>query len=194
MAGPRFGFGGGVGAGLYDQPATAFRQQREAFEVHTFAAARVDHDVIETFEADGVMLHDLGDVVGAEIDIAPSDNEQHPRRRTLDQAASGFENRHTSTFGTDESARHVKAIFGEQVVEVVSGNAARNVGELATNLLSVAVGDGLEPCVDFRAAAAFADEAVKILCAGRADVHALTAVSKDLERLYVVVCLARHDR
>ena len=140
------------------------------------------------------MLHDLRDVVGAEIDIGPSDDEQHPRRRTLDEAASRFENRDASAFGADESARHVKAAFGEQVVEVVSGNAARNVGKLAADLLAVAVGEGLEAGVDFGAAAAFANEAVEVVCAGRADVHALAAVGEDLKRLDVVVRLARHDR
>src|SRR6266446_2034422 len=148
MAGLRFGFGGGVGAEFDHQPSTAFGQQREAFEVHAFAAARVDHDVVKTFEADGAMLHDLRDVVGTEINIWPSDDEQRPRWRTLDQTAGGFEHRDASSFRADERARHVKAVFGEQVVEVVSGNAARNVGELAANLLSVAVGDGVESSID----------------------------------------------
>src|SRR6266436_3050498 len=111
MAGPRFGFGGGVGAEFHHQPATAFGQQREAFEVDSFAAARVDHDVVKTFEADGAMLHDLRDVVSAEINIGPSDDDERTRRRTLDQAAGGFENRDASAFGADESTRHVKAIF-----------------------------------------------------------------------------------
>src|SRR5437660_1534702 len=194
MACLRFGFGAGVGAEFDHQPSTAFGQQREAFEVHAFASASVDHDVVKTFEADGAMLHDLRDVVGTEINIWPSDEEQRPRWRTLDQTAGGFENRAASTFGADERARHVKAVFGEQVVEVVSGNATRNIRKLAADLLAVAVGDGLESSVDFGAAAAFANEAVEIIRARCADVHALAAVSEDLKRLYVVVCLARHDR
>src|SRR5882762_5561564 len=118
MAGLRFGFGSGVGAEFDHQPSTALGQKREAFSVYAFAAARVDHAVVNTFEANGVLLHDPRDVVGAEIDIGPSDDDERTRRRTLDQAASGFENRHASTFGTDESARYVQAAFGEQVVEV----------------------------------------------------------------------------
>ena len=121
-----------------------------AFEIHAFAAARVDHYVVKAFEADGAVLHDLGNVVGAEINVGPSDDEQHSRRRTLDQSASRFEHRDASAFGADQRARHVKAVFGEQVVEVVSGNAARNVRELAAHLLAVAVGDGLETRCRFR--------------------------------------------
>src|ERR1019366_7198655 len=82
-----FGFVGRACAEFHHQPATAFGQQREAFEVHAFASARVDHDVVKTFEADGTVLHDLRDVVGTEIDIGPSDDDEHARRRTLDQAA-----------------------------------------------------------------------------------------------------------
>src|ERR1019366_7540707 len=159
----RFGFGGGVGAEFDHQPATAFGQQREGIEVHAFVA-------------DGAMLHDLRDVVGADVNIGPSDNEQHARRGTLDEAAGGFENGDASAFGADQRARHVKAAFGEQVVEVVSGNAARNVGKLAADLLAVAVGEGLEAGVDFGAASTFANEAVEIVGAGRAHVQALAAV------------------
>src|SRR4029077_10290339 len=89
----RFGFSGGVGAELDHQPATAFGQQGETFEVHAFAAARVDHDVVKTFEADRVVLHDLRDVIGTEIDIGPSNDDERTSGRTLDEAAGGFENR-----------------------------------------------------------------------------------------------------
>src|ERR1039458_6187786 len=190
----RFSFGDGVGAEFDHQPAAAFGQHREAIEVHAFAAARVDHDVVKTFEADRVVLHDLRHVVGADVNIGPSDDEQHTRRRTLDEAAGGFENRDASSLGADERARHVKAAFREQVVEVVSGNAARNVGKLAADLLAVAVGEGLEAGVDFGAASTFANEAVEVVRAGRADVHALATVGEDLKRLDVVVRLAGHDR
>ena len=107
-----FSFGSCVGAEFDHQPATTFGQQREAFEVDALAAAGVDHDVVKTFEADGAMLHDLRDVVGADINVGPSDDQQHTRRRTLDQAAGGFENRDACAFGADERARYMKTTFG----------------------------------------------------------------------------------
>ncbi len=88
----------------------------------------------------------------------------------------------------------LKAAFGQQVVEVVSGNAARNVGKLAADLLAIAVGEGFEASVNFGAASAFADDAVEIFGAGRAHVQALAAVGENFERLDVVVRLAGHDR
>ena len=167
---------------------------REAFEVHAFAATGVDHDVVKTFQADGAMLHDLGDVIGADVNIGPSDDEQHPRRWTLDQAAGSFEDRDASTLGPDQRAGHMEAVFGEQVVEVVSGNAARNIGKLAANLLAIAVGEGFEAGVDLGAAATFAQEAVEVFVAGGADMQALAVIGENLKRLDVVVGLAGHDR
>ena len=88
----------------------------------------------------------------------------------------------------------LEAVFGEQVVEVVSGDAAGDVGELAADLIAVAVGEGLEAGVDFGAAAAFGDDAIEIFGAGCADVHAVAAVGEDLEGLDVVVGFSGHDR
>src|SRR6202041_1747379 len=72
----RLGFrlGDIVGSELYHQPAGAFGKHGEGIEVDALAAGGVDHDVVETFEADGTMLHDLGDMVGADEDVGPSDD------------------------------------------------------------------------------------------------------------------------
>ncbi len=75
----------------------------------------------------------------------------------------------------------MKAVFGEKVVEVVSGDAARNVGKLAAHLLAIAVGEGLESGVDFSAAAALANEPVEVAGTGRACVQALPAIGEDFE-------------
>ncbi len=69
-----FGIGDGVGAKLDHQPATAFGQQREAIEIHAFVAARFDHDVVKTLKSDGAVLHDQRDVVGADVNVGPSDH------------------------------------------------------------------------------------------------------------------------
>ena len=136
----RFGVGRGVGAELHHQPSTAFRKHGKAVEVHAFVAARIDHDVVKTFEANGAMLHDSRNVVSADINVGPSDDEKYARRRTLDEAAGGLENGDARSFGANESAGYVKAVFRKQVIEVVSRNATRDVRKLAADLLSVAIG------------------------------------------------------
>ena len=83
------------------------------------------------------MLHDLRNVVGTDINVGPSDDQQYAGRRAFNQAAGCFEDSYACAFGSHQRARHVKTVFGEQVVKVVSGNAARNVRELAADLLAV---------------------------------------------------------
>ena len=112
-------------------------------ELTPLRAVVVDQKVVKAFEANGFVLHNLRDVIGALINVGTADDQQHARRRTLDQAAGGFKNGDAGAFGTDECAGDVKAIFREQIVEVVSGDAARNIGELLANLIAVFVGDVL---------------------------------------------------
>ena len=90
-----------LAAELDQQPAAAFGQQREAFGVDAFRARVVDEEVVEAFEADGLVLHDFGDVVGALIDVGIGDDQQDALRRALDQAAGGFEDCGAGAFGAD---------------------------------------------------------------------------------------------
>ena len=92
-------------------------------------AAVVDQKIVEAFEADGLVLHDFRNMVGALINVGIGDDQQHALRRALDQAASRFENGDTGSFGSDERARNMKAVFRQQVIQVVAGDAARNIGK-----------------------------------------------------------------
>ena len=76
----RLGFIGGVGAKLDHQPARSFWQEREAVKIYAFAPARVDHDVVEAFKANRTMFHDQRHLIGTDIYVAPSDNQQHASR------------------------------------------------------------------------------------------------------------------
>ena len=85
----------------------------------------------------GLCCHDFGDVIGALINVGIGDDEQHALRRTFDQAACGFENRGAGSFGADQGAGDVESVFGEQVVQVVAGDAAGNVGEFLADEIGV---------------------------------------------------------
>src|SRR5271163_2403625 len=107
------------------------------------------------------MLHDLRNIIGTDINIGPSHHQQHACRRTLDQTASCFEDGDASSFRTDQGARDMKAAFGEQVVQVVSGDATWNVGKPAPHLVPVAICDRPKARVDFGATATFANVALE---------------------------------
>ena len=184
----------GVSAELDHQPARTFGKERQALKIKALAAAGIDDDVVETFEANGAVRHDLWNKISTDVDIRPSDHYQHTGWRAFDEAAGRFEDGHAGALGTNERARNMEAAFREQMVEVVSGNAARDIGELAANVVAIAIGELLETGVDLGAAATFALDAGEIFLAGSADVQALAIVGKDFERLDVVVGFTGHDR
>ena len=140
-AGLGFGFPRGFCAELDHQPSAAFGQERESFGVDAFLSRVADQQFVEALEADGLVRHDLGHVVGALINVRIGDDQQHAFRRTLDQTAGGFENGDASAFGADERASDVEAILGQKLVQVVAGDAAGNVGEALADLIAVGGGN-----------------------------------------------------
>ncbi len=109
------------------------------------------------------------------------------------EAAGSFEDSDAGAFGAHQRAGDVEAVFRQEVVQVVSGNASRDIRKLAADLIAVTIGEFLEAGVDLGAAAAFADDAVEIFVAGGADVQALSVVGEDFERLDIVVGFPGHD-
>ena len=92
-------------------------------------AARVfDEEVVDAFESDGLVRHDVGHVVGALVDVGIGDDQQHALGRTLDQAAGSFEHGDAGPFRSDQRAGYVEAVLRKQVVQVIAGDAARDVG------------------------------------------------------------------
>ena len=193
-AGLGFGFPRGRGAELDHQPSAAFGQKREAFGVDPFRARVADQKIVEAFEADGLVRHDLGNVVGALINVGIGDDQQHALGRAFDQAAGGFENRDAGAFGADEGAGDMEAILGQKKIQVVAGDAARNVRESA---------GGRDRRRWRRCSAVWsrflprrppASRDALEFCAGRrADFHADAVVGEDFQSLDVVVGLAGHD-
>ena len=86
------------------------------------------------------MRHDFGDVIGALKNIGIRDDREHALGWAFDQAASGFERGDTGSFGADQGAGDVESVFGEQVVEVVAGDAAGDLGELLADESGVFIG------------------------------------------------------
>ena len=118
----RLGFGGGdgIGAEFGQQPAAAFGQQRQPFRIDA-AAPRVFHQqIVNALEADRLVGHDIRHMVGALVDVRIGNHQQHSRRRAFDQAARRLQHGDTGAFGPDQRAGHIKTIFGQQEVEVVS--------------------------------------------------------------------------
>ncbi len=83
-AGLGFGFLNRLAAELDHEPASAFGEQGEAFGIDAFGARVIDEEIVEAFEADGMVRHDFGDMVGALKNVGIGDDEQNALRRALD--------------------------------------------------------------------------------------------------------------
>ena len=139
--GLRLGFLNGLAAELDHEPASAFGEQGEAFGIRGLGAGVIDEEVVEAFEADGMVRHDFGDVIGALENVGIGDYEEHSMLRAFDEAAGGFEDCGAGSFGADEGAGDVESVFGEEIVEVVAGDAAGDLGEFLADEIGVGGGD-----------------------------------------------------
>ena len=192
--GPRFGFSRSFAAELHHQPSPAFGQKREAFGVDPFHSRVADQKIVEAFEPDGLVRHDLGHVIGTLINVGIGDDEQHAFRRAFDQAAGRFENRDAGAFGADKGAGHVESVLGQEKIQVVAGDAARNFGKTLADEIAVGSGDTLQSRVDFSAVAARFADATELFVGCRANLHAEAVVGEDFQSLDVVIGLAGHHR
>src|ERR1019366_7633294 len=137
--------------------------------------------------------HDVRDAVAALVNVRISNHQQDPFGRALHQAASGFENCDTGAFRSHQRAGNMKTVFRQKLIQVVSGNAARDFGKPGANQISVVIAQEFQPGIDFAAPAAFANDSVGFRVAGLAYFHAQAVVGEDLQFFDVVVGLARHD-
>ena len=102
-----------------------------------------DENIVKAFEADGLVRQDCWNGVGALMNIRIADYEQHAFGRAFNQAASGFENRDAGAFGSNQGASDLETVFREKVIQVVAGDAARNLGKALANQIAVLRGDFL---------------------------------------------------
>ena len=100
--------------------------------------------------------------------------------------------RDAGAFGSDQRAGYVETIFGQQEVEVVSGNPPGNVGIALADEVGILVPEFFQAGIDFSAPAAFTDDLLQFSIAGLAHLHAQAVVGEDIESFDVVVGLARH--
>ncbi|HKF35379.1 MAG TPA: hypothetical protein VKB35_00645 [Ktedonobacteraceae bacterium] len=152
----------------------------------------LDQDVIEALERNGLVGHNLGDTVGSNVGIGEAEHQQHASGGAGDEAHSGFQHRDAGALGAHQRTRNVKAVFRQQLVEVVAGNAARYVGEARADKVGVGVSQRFEACIDVAAPPAFANDLCELLVCGLAHAQAQAIVGEDIQHLDVLARLARH--
>ena len=141
-------------------------QQRDVLGMDVLLLHVLDEDVVEPFQADRPGFEDLRDVVARAVDVGVAEHQQRPGPAGWGPGAAGLEDGDAGALRADERPGDVEAVLGQQVVEVVARDAAREVlGIAAADLVGVAVAQGLEPRVDLAPAAAVADDPLELLLA-----------------------------
>ena len=68
-------------------------------------------------------------MIGGRKRVRVAETDERPVLRAVDQRSLRLEHDRAGAFGADERARHVEAVLGQQLVEVVAGDPARDVRE-----------------------------------------------------------------
>src|SRR5919197_598302 len=163
-------------AELDEQPGAAVRIERDGLRVHPLLLHVVRDRVVDALDPDRPLFPDLDDLVGSDVLVGISENEERPMARIVDQPQRRLERDRASRFGTDERARDMETALRQQLVEVVARDAARDLGVALADELAVAVADR----------AKLGDELGGQPVVLPADAKPIAAVGDDLEFLDVV--------
>ncbi len=122
-----------VRAELYQQESAAVWKQFNVFEGHLLTAQEVHQQAVESFEPDRFVLQNLRDGIRRDECIGKAEYHELSMLWALHQPHSGFEHRDTGRLGADHRARNVETILRQQLIQVVTGDSARDIGEALTN-------------------------------------------------------------
>src|SRR6185503_9156935 len=176
------------------QPSPTCGKHRDAFRIDSLATRVVHEHIVHALEADRLMPQDLRYEIGAFEYIATANHNQQALGGTGYKPASDLESGHTGSLGTNQCPSNMEAILRKQVVQVIAGNAARDVRIFLTHELAVLIANATQPSVDLCLPPPRDDDAVEFSLAGLADLEPNSIVGKDFEFLDVLVRLPRHDR
>src|SRR6266480_864861 len=133
-------------------------------------------------------------MVAASVNVWIAEHEQRACRRTFDQARCCLEYSNTRTFGSNQCSSYIKAIFWQQLIQVVARDAARNFWETLANEVGVFIAQVFEPGINLAASSPLFDDALKFFVADLAHSQAETIVCKNVQLFNVIDRLAGHNR
>ena len=145
---------------------------------------------VQAFQRDRLVLDDRGHRVGG---LGHARVAQHDEGAVLEhghQLQLRAQDGDQSGLAADEQARHVEAVLGQQGVEVVAGDPARDVGEPGAHLVGVGVAQPAQLPVDRRSAVAAPLDRGVLLVVGRPAPEPGAVVAEHLQRGDVVDHLA----
>ncbi len=181
-------------AELDQEPAPTIGQELHAARMDIHRGHIIDQPVVDPFERGGAIGHDLGHVITGRVDIRIAEHQERARGRTVDEPHRGLQDHHAAAFGAHQGARDVEAVLGQELIEGIARDPARDLRDALPYWICVAVAQLLQPLVDLPAPTAFRDDAVELLVGGCPDARTQPIIGEDLEFLDVIGGQATHDR
>ncbi len=132
-------------------------------------------------------------MVGGDEGVGEAERNQAAMLRARLQLAFRFQNGHAGAFAADQGAGHVEAVFRQQLIQVVAGDATRNVGEAGAHERRIGVAQAAQPRVDLAAPAAGGNDGGQLILRCGTDAHARAVVEQDVQRFDVVYRFAAHQ-
>ena len=183
----------GVGPELDQQPAApAFGKQGQIVGVQSLLVHVADQPVVDAFQTDRVLGHDFGNRIAGFVDVGITQHQQRPLGRMMDQPHFGFEQQGTSAFGSDQRAGDVKAIFGQQFIETITGDPPGNVGKPLADGIGIMIPEPAKFGINLRLRAAGADDAFVVFIRGLGEVQLLAFIGHDVHFVQVIDAAAGH--
>ena len=151
----------------------------------------LDELVVHRLKADRTMIAHEGCGVSRLVDVREGDHGDGARRRARNEVQRGFEDDDAGSFGADKRSRDVEPVLGQQLVEIVPGDAPGNFGIVPANKVGVAVAKRGEAAVDFALGAPRRDNPAKLRRRRAANLQAQPAIGHDVELFNIIGCTPR---
>ena len=140
------------------------------------------------------MQQDGRNSVGSLEDIRITRNDQGAAAWVLHEPQFGGEDDNAGRLRTNECAGDMEAVLGQQVVEVVAGDAARDLWEVLAYQRAVLITQSAQTGIDFTATATSGDDGLEFVFRGRSNGKDSAVVEQNLQLQRVVVRLAAVER
>lgn len=129
-------------AELADEPAFRFGDAGEktvVADVELLAFDELEQQIVEAFERDRFVRVDPRDGIAGFAHVCEREDQEAALVGILDQLDLGRKDDGAGTFGSHQRARDVELVFGEEFVERISRDAARNIRKSLADVGCIAI-------------------------------------------------------
>ena len=151
----------GVRPKLAQQEAASFGQQQHIVDRQMLTQHVVDHEAIEAFEADGLVLQHRGYVIGGDEGIGKAEHHQAAVLWAMFERAAGLQHGDARALGAHQRARYIESVFRQQLVQVVARDAAGDLGKALPDQVAVGIPDARHAGIDLAPSTAAGDDGLQ---------------------------------